>query len=126
MSSASHNSVRPSRCRHPASTTSSLALPLPVDGSAPAGSTASRNSGITENFLAFQPFDTIHLRKAADTQIVPSAISAQYFSMKATAIAEVLSMNALSASCSHCAGAWATMTMGGAVNAAVSAASKVK
>ena len=83
MSSASQSSVRPSRKRHPAKTASSLALPVTIDGRAPAEPRRSCNGniGVTIAFFTFQPFDNIHCRKAADTQIVLFAISAQYFSM---------------------------------------------
>ncbi|MER9356754.1 hypothetical protein NKI61_26275 [Mesorhizobium sp. M0514] len=79
MSSASQSSVRPSRKRHPAKTASSP----PVDDRAPAGARRSCNGniGFTIAFFTFQPFDNIQCRKAADTQMVRFAISAQYFSI---------------------------------------------
>ncbi|WP_185970340.1 hypothetical protein [Mesorhizobium sp. WSM4303] len=83
MSSASQSSVRPSRKRHPAKTASSLALVVTTDGRAPARPRRSCNGniGVTIAFFTFQPFDNIHIRKAADAQLVLFAISAQYFSM---------------------------------------------
>ncbi|OWK20545.1 hypothetical protein AJ88_29965 [Mesorhizobium amorphae CCBAU 01583] len=81
MSNASHNSVMPSRRCHPAKATSSFELCFPTDDRAPAWSIRSWSSGVTTAFFTFQSFDNIHLRSAAEAQIVLSAISAQYFSM---------------------------------------------